>query len=89
MVSVDGGESTRLAEMRDTFATERLTYDEKRNALFFHTMGKDSDKGFYKWDLSTKTLSRVLEDDGKEPMAADEDYLYWSFEDKIFRLRKF
>ena len=24
-----------------------------------------------------------------EPMAADEDYLYWSFEDKIFRMKKF
>ena len=64
-------------------------YDGARNSFYLFAPGKDSDKGFYKWDLAEQTSSRVLEDDGYTPAAMDEDYLYWAYDTRICRMKKF
>lgn len=88
-VSKGGGEPISLSELWNTYGTQRLHHDIKRNSLYFFAPGKESDMGFYKWDLTSQSLSRILHNEAETPMDADEDYLYWAYHDKIYRMKKF
>ena len=87
--NLSDGEYTRITELRDTIYTKRLHHDEKRNALYFFAQGKNAVRGIYKYDLGAGELFRLFIDGGGEPMASDEDYLYWHTRSQIFRLMKF
>ena len=87
--TLSDGQYTRIAELRDTISTKRLHRDEKRNALYFFAQGKNEVRGIYKYDLSEGKLFRKPIEGGGEPMASDEDYLYWHTRSQIYRLKKF
>lgn len=89
VVPKEGGEPRLLAELRDTYYSSRLHYDEQRNSLYFFAPGKPTDKGVYRWVISTQSLTRYLTTEGDDPLGADNDYLYWSYHDKIYRMKKF
>jgi len=81
-----GGESTVLVELENAKDGYRLHFNEARSAFYWVARGNPD---MVKYNFITKKLTRIEIDGMKEPIAWDEEYLYWPTMTSFYRMKKF